>query len=257
MIRNTNLSNHKYYATDPNTMNTNGFETLAREYQHFNGYTYAPRTFRAAGNSIDWAYGALGVAAMAMELGTAFNQDCADFEANILASNLEVLTYAAKTSMAPYTLSRGPEVTRLVTELNEDELNVTAAASDWAYSSSGPMSDVHQLASIIFASIDEYPQIAGHVGVLFSGHGVITLNISNLPEGSHLVYVQAMDTDNYTGPVTAARFTKVASVTQPCEDAQYVTLCPWVEAVLQDHPTFCQDFPSAASACRVTCNTCS
>lgn len=251
------FSNHKYYnATEPNTLNNNGFETLAREYQHFNGYTYAPRTFRAAGNSIDWAYGSLGVAAMAMELGTAFNQDCAYFEANILASNLDVLTYAAKTSTAPYTLSRGPEVTSIVTAVSEDELNVTAAASDWAYSS-GSMPSVHQLTSIIYASIDEYPQIAGHVGVLFSGHGAITLNISNLPEGRHLVYVQAMDTNNHTGPVTAASFTKVASVTQSCEDAGHVTLCPWVELVLLHHPTFCQEFPSVAFACRVTCNTCS
>lgn len=248
--------NQKYYADNPETMNRIGFETLAREYQHFNGYTYAPRTFRAAGNTIDWAYGALGVAAMAIELGTIANQDCAYFEENILVSNFNVLTYAAKTSMAPYTLSRGPEVTSLAANVNGDELKVTATASDWAYSSGvGPD---HQLTSVIFASIDGYPQVAGTVGILLSGGGTITLDISNLPEGRHLVYVQATDTDDYTGPVTATRFTKVAPpITEPCEDTKDESLCTWVAAVVEDHPTFCQDFPSAAFACRVSCSTCS
>lgn len=299
-ISNFAVSIQKYF-TETLTRNNDAFEALASKYRHFNGYTSAgPLSngflYLASGNTADWGYGALGVAGMALELGTAFYQDCEYFEASVIAPNLQVLTYAAKTSMAPYSLSKGPDVTSLSAHANVNSLTVTATASDFAWSSSDHPTSQQAVASIL-VSMDGYP-IEERFAILLGGSS-FTLDISNLPNGRHLVYVQGVDVDGYKGPVTAAYFTKddtppptlppvtdaptllpvtTAPTTPPpvfaaptavspvttapntapptCADTNYTEVCQWVSDNTENQPYFCDYFPAVASACPHSCNRC-
>ena len=123
------------------TGNDSGLEALANKYQHFNNHELSgPETpgflYPASGATDDWAYGTLGAAGMTFELGTGFYQDCDYFENSILDANMKALTYATKTSKAPYSISKGPDVTNLVTSIDGNTLTVTAAASESAWLSS-------------------------------------------------------------------------------------------------------------------------
>lgn len=71
---------------------------------------------------------------MTLELGTRFYQDCEYSEESILpSSTLKVLTYAAKTSAAPFSMSKGSDVTSISTTIDGDMMTVLASASDSAW----------------------------------------------------------------------------------------------------------------------------
>jgi carboxypeptidase T len=133
------LFKQSYEDVDPG--NESGFGALASKYRHFNGYNYAGASangflYPASGVSTDWAYGALGAAAMTFELGTTFFQDCGYFHNSIaIDTNFRALTYAAKTAKAPYSIAKGPDVTSAFVEVNGNRLIVNVAASDSAWSS--------------------------------------------------------------------------------------------------------------------------
>lgn len=300
MTEGTNLCafSHLYQAYEERkTGNDNDFYALAQKYRHFNGYDYSGPDngflYEASGVTDDWAYGELGAAAVTFELGTAFYQDCDYFEDSILQQNMGALTYAAKTSMAPYSLSKGPDVTSIATSVTGDSLTVTAVASDDAYSSSNHPSSQQEVEEVRMF-VNEHPD-EGQTGTLLAGTSS-TVDISNLPDGRHMVYVQAKDSDGYKGPVTAAYFTKgdvggnpspvapspVATPVDPvaaptdspvlpspvasagCADSErffYVDMietnknCQWLTLNTVRFSYLC-DFLDVASTCPVTCNKC-
>jgi hypothetical protein len=214
----TRSTNRSYQNLE--TGNDSGFEALANKYRHFNNYDLAgPETpnflYEASGATDDWAYGALGAAGMTFEVGKQFYQDCEYFENSVLDVNIKALTYAAKTSKAPYSISKGPDVTSLATSVGGNTLTVTAAASDSAWSSSNQPTSNQGVSEIrVFINYHPYdgeldPQTGTlpHTGTLLTGAS-LTVDVSSFADGRHMVYVQATDGDGYKGPVTAAYFTK-------------------------------------------------
>ena len=91
------------YTSNP-TANDNALQALGKRTAWFNQYRPQPVSdlVITGGGSIDAAYGELGVASLAFELGTSFFQDCASFEDTIYPDNLQALLYLARVAQAPY-----------------------------------------------------------------------------------------------------------------------------------------------------------
>jgi len=199
------------------TGNDSQFEALVAKYRHFNGYGFSGPgngfLYEASGATDDWAYGVLGAAGFTFELGTTFYQSCSYFENDILPKNIPALTYAAKSTTAPYRIPKGPDVTSVTTEVvnGGNSLVVTADASDSAYSSNNHPSSQQGVSEVrTFVNIHPYDLQNGQapVGEVLSNQQSITIDISGLDYGRHTVYVQAEDEDGFIGPVTAAYFIK-------------------------------------------------
>jgi carboxypeptidase T len=147
---------------------------------------------------------------VSFELGNAFYQDCPTFENTILPKGLKSITYLAKISKLPYSIAKGPDVTKLNTSVNGTTLTVTATASDsaWSYAQ---VSTTKQGVKEVRAFINTHPyslsSINASTGYVLANSNATTIDVSLLPIGSrNVVYVQATDSAGYRGPVTAAYF---------------------------------------------------
>ncbi|HSM13040.1 MAG TPA: M14 family zinc carboxypeptidase, partial [Thermoanaerobaculia bacterium] len=66
------------------------------------------------GSTKDYAYGRFGVPAYTWEMGTAFFEQCDDFEEAIAEPGREMLLYTLRVARAPYMLPKGPDSYRVV-----------------------------------------------------------------------------------------------------------------------------------------------
>lgn len=101
--------------------NGDALASLGRRLAWFNDYVpqQAIDLYVTDGTTTDYAYGELGVAAMAYELGTVFFESCNAFDNRILPDNLASLRYALRVSAAPYQLPSGPQFSELYSTLAE------------------------------------------------------------------------------------------------------------------------------------------
>jgi hypothetical protein len=180
-----------------------------------------------SGATDDWAYGVLGAAGMTWEVGNTFNQDCDTFERDICLKNLPALTYAAKLAHRLYSLSKGPDVMQLEVNPSEiyptDAITVDVQASDNAIISDGVYATASQDVDEIRIYFDRHPysddasfpdRVLDNTEISSSGEGKLTLEwdaISELLKGSqvgrHVIYVEAVDSDGYVGPISSVAFT--------------------------------------------------
>ncbi len=195
------------------------FRPLGRKLALFNGYTPQPINDLtiASGNSADTAYGELGVASFAFELGTQFFQDCGSFEGTIYPDNLNALMYALRLTRRPYMQGQGPDVVELnVTPslvLSGDALNIDASISDDRYNHSNGNEPVQPVTGVTL-HVDEVPW-GGALGLTMQPQdgafdsvdeqAQLALSTDTLGTGEHHLYLQASDT-NGAGPVYAAAF---------------------------------------------------
>jgi carboxypeptidase T len=186
--------------------NAQAFQTIADKVRSYTAYEKSIGYF-ASGCSTDFAYGLLGVAGIAFEVGTKFFQDCKTFETSILSQNLPALTYLAKIARAPFRLSKGPDITNLSAVVKGDLLTVNITASDSALSYGGVSTSQQSIRHIrVFLNIHPYSISSSNLTrgyVLQSGIGVI--DVSTLTNQTrHVLYAEATDSAGYTGPITAA-----------------------------------------------------
>ena len=188
----------------------NGFRAAAEKVKFFTKYT-EDLGYLASGTSQDNAYGNLGAAGFTFELGTSWYQDCPTFENTIYPINLKPLTYLGKISKAPFSIAKGPDVMSISTSVSGNVLTVTATASDSALSQTQLPTSRQSVKEIrVFVNTHPYSLTSSSVGAgsVLTG-GTATIDVSALPSGSrNIVYVQAMDSAGYRGPVTAAYFFK-------------------------------------------------
>ena len=193
--------------------------TLGRRLAWFNGYrpTQSIGLYPTDGTSDGVSYGELGVAAFTFELGTSFFQTCDVFEGTIRPNNLPALVYAAKVARAPYLLPGGPEVTAAAAGGGQPVpagllAAVSASATDTRFNQSNGSEPVQPLAAA-FAYVGAPPWQAGAVALpLQAADGAFdsatealagSIDTGTLPQGRHLVYLQAGDASGRAGPVTA------------------------------------------------------
>lgn len=204
--------------------NATALQVLGRRLAGFNNYTAqaAVGLYPTDGTTGDFAYGELGVASYAMELGSAFFESCAAFENQVLPVNRNALRYAARTLRAPYRLPAGPDASGasvnpdLVLAGDEATLQVTlddARQQTSNASNSGPVPAVQAIAGArawlqvppwqAGASPLELQPVDGSFNTSVElARG--TLDTGALATGRHLVFVQGRDVAGSEGVYSAA-----------------------------------------------------
>ena len=221
--------------TNDDPPNNNQLQALGKRTAYFNQYRPQPVNdlVITGGGSIDAAYGELGVASLAFELGTSFFQDCPTFENEILPDNLAALMYLARVTQAPYTQALGPDIERLHVIPNiittASNIDVSGIANDNRYNQSNGFQETGMIQSVT-AYINELPI-----------HGVDAISLSpvdgsfeaeveefigqigtkDLKVGKNILYVQASDGDQNGG--TYAQFIDVVEPSQVAQLTGVIT----------------------------------
>jgi len=218
--------------------NNDGFVNLGNKLAWFNGY--APQQsiglYATDGTSDNVSYGELGVAAITFELGSSFFQDCASYESTIKPDNLAALIYAAKVSAAPYQLPSGPDISLVTVNNSLKQTSVTAGSDvDLAISATVDqtlLSGTDDVVSRIEYSIDQpfgsesSEVISLEQSIIVDSDGNATasaqIDTSTMSLGPHIIYVQALNTDNQVG-VSQAVFINIAESNAPIPS--FTTTC--------------------------------
>ena len=208
--------------SDPNfdpPPNGDAFRTAARKFAFLSGYDPSLFIYTVDGASDDFAYGDLGVAAFAWELGTAFFESCSSFAANILPEGLPMLRYAAKIARTPYLTPSGPDslaaaTTPLLVEPG-DPLSIQATIDDARFSTLNGTEAVQPIAAAE-AYLDLPPWRVGAAPIALAAvDGAFnettepvtgSLPTGALSGGRHILYVRGQDTSGAWGAVTATFF---------------------------------------------------
>jgi Hint module len=205
-------SNRSYQ--DLTTGNELEYQAIVTKYRDITNY--APKGphqdyLSASGVTTDYAYGELGSASLAIEIGTAFYQDCDYFETSILPTQLKALTYLAKISKAPFRLAKGPDVMDVSTKIQGNKLIVTAKTTNSTLTSQPNLGEIR-----VFINTHPYDVADNATGYLLK-NGVVGIDVSFLPKlVQHTVYLQAMDAGGNKGTVTAAYFVRPANTVTTC-----------------------------------------
>jgi carboxypeptidase T len=200
------------------TANDTAFQTLGRKLAYYNGYSpsIASDLYPTDGDTTDFAYGELGLAAIAFEVGTAFFQGCTTFENTILPDNLPALLYAAKVARRPYLTPAGPDVLAPTIStpagVGRAALQLTATADDGRYSAENGIEPT-QVISAAGYTVDlppwdpaavAYPMAAAdgafdeEVEALEAG-----VDTAGLGGGRHMLFLRAQDAAGNWGAVSA------------------------------------------------------
>ncbi|TDR43931.1 carboxypeptidase family protein [Tahibacter aquaticus] len=208
-----------------------GMEMIGRRMAWFNGYRPMQiiGLYPTTGTTADTAYGQLGVPGLSIELGTAFFENCASFEASTYPVNIAALRYGARILQAPYKLPFGPDTTqisatpdlvaigenvRIEARVDDSRLNLTPQPQSGA-----PPVPATQTIASARAYVDSLPWSSGTAGEAMaasdgafnSGSEAVQLDLSTggLSNGRHLVYVQGVDSGSAAGAPNAV-FVEVA-----------------------------------------------
>lgn len=198
--------------------NDAALKAFAHKLAYFNNYLpqQSSALYPTTGDTTDFAYGELGIAAFTFEIGTEFFQDCESFEDYIYHDNLMALLYAFKSARQPYLNTSGPDSVNVAVSPTSIQrggsLMITAIADD-ARSYAGVALD-----SIIAArySIDapawiDHSQVYALAPADGNFDGPVetvkgTLDTSTLSLGQHILFVESQDATGHWGVPTAIFF---------------------------------------------------
>ncbi len=201
------------------TPNGTAFATLGRKVAFFNDHT--PLQIRqltnADGDSADYYYGELGVAGLGFELGTAFFENCNNFENNIVPGNIDSLLYAAKVARTPYLTPAGPEAINVMVPpgpvSGSDLVLLSATLDDTRFNNSNGAEPTQTIA-VAEAFVDVPPWDAGAAPVAMAATDgtfdeaieavEVTIDTTGLANGRHTLFVRGIDSDGNEGVVAAA-----------------------------------------------------
>ena len=207
--------------------NENQFTAFGRRVAYFNGYKpqRAAQLYTAAGVSIDTTYGDLGVASIVYELGTAFYQDCATFESQILPDNLKSLLYVSRVTRTPYITPFGPDIENLSLVpnviLSNESSTVLGVANDDRYNHSNGIQSVGQVQNVE-SFINVLPWQTANGSSLAATDGTFDSSLENfsgiingsaLNMGQNTVFVVSTDNEGKRGAV----YSKFVDVVTPAQ----------------------------------------
>ena len=201
-----------------------GLATLGGRLAAFNGYRAqaAYELYLTDGDTVDYAYGDLGLASYVFELGTAFYQDCGTFEDEILPDNLEALLYAAKVVRFPYLTPAGPDAANLRLESEEALRGQTVGIfADISQAGASLASGVHAgdapsdgvAAAEFYIDVPPWVSTTAPVAAaMVAADGAFgdpteavtgTISTLSLSPGRHTVFVRAQNDAGEWGPFSA------------------------------------------------------
>lgn len=204
------------------TANSTSLQTLGRKLAFFNGYDPSHTIwYDVDGDTIDSAYGRLGVASYVFELGTAFFQDCGSFESTIFPENLQALIYAAKVARTPYLTPAGPELLDLagsdgVFVEPGATLGVEASADDTRFNNQNGTEPTGTVAAAR-CSVDApswtdpapaFVAFSASDGTFDQGLETVEAGIptTGLADGQHQLFCEAQDDGGQWGPASSLFF---------------------------------------------------
>lgn len=202
--------------------NREPLERLGRRLAFWN--QYAPMQsvglYPTDGTSESISYGELGVPQFTFELGNSFFEPCTNYLQTIKPDNLPALYYAAKSVAAPFKLPFGPDIISL--ELNNAinanvdtgvSVNITGIAEDGRFNAVGSNADKKAITAVhLFLNTPPWDLNAEAI-VMNSVDGSFdspteefsgVIDTTDLSEGKHIVYAQAVNSEQQKGVVTAA-----------------------------------------------------
>ena len=205
-----------YTTTTP--PNNTQLQTMGRKLTYFNGYTPGQITrvlYVASGGGVDYAYGEMGVASYAFEVGTAFFESCTSFTNTVYPANLNALLYAAKVARTPYMTPLGPDSLNLVLSASTvpvgSLVTLTATANDTRYKS-GTGEPIQAIAAAEYY-IDTPPWAAGATAIPMSASDgtfnsttenlTTSVNTAGWNQGRHTLYLRSQDAAGNWGAVSA------------------------------------------------------
>jgi len=209
---------------DAKSPDNEALEAVGRKINYFNSYKLwaggqPDFMYEAAGDYSDYMYGALGVASFGYEIGDDFQQDCARFEDEVVPINLPSLIYAAKIATKPYKDAKGPDVMEINTRVFGGRVRVRAKASDSKMVNSIAGFSNHptgnQIITNVYIYLDVHPddyQVGDkkyNMEVLDDNWDTSEETVRydvptrGLSPGRHTIYVQAIDSRGYKGPVSS------------------------------------------------------
>ena len=175
-------------------------------------YTSDNEVYVTSGDTTDWAYESIGVAAYTVEIGSRFHELCSNFENIELANVLNILLYAARVSHAPYQLPKGPDIVSF--GMSSSVLSATDTLSIIAEVSHNENVWGNKFQKTFIADvnifIDNHPfddNAVPDVQVTNESRSMqkevmIDVPMSGLSMGKHTIYVQIYDIQG-AGPVYA------------------------------------------------------
>ena len=189
-------------------------------------------------NTKDYHWGVLGVTSIALEVGNAFDEQCASFLSDVLPRNLPALLYAAKLSRSPLDTVKGPDVmeirlsppSRRVPRVQDGggSIEVSARVSDSERTDvvgDGDDDDVipsgrQRIAQArVYVNSRPHDNSSGRGGegtaMSLADGGIFgsttrratsTVNTAGLGKGKHTLCIRAMDTGGFWGPLSCTYF---------------------------------------------------
>ncbi len=190
-------------------------KTLGHKLASFNQYIpqQSSDLYATTGDTGDFVYGELGVAAFTFELGTDFFQDCESFENSIYPHNLNALLYAFKAARLPYQNPAGPDSTNFSVSPSYIEPDVTVTlefeADDARVFPGVPIETIAGARFSIDApswvdnsSVFQLEPADGNLDSYketFRG----SINTSGWAEGRHIIFVESQDSAGNWGVPSA------------------------------------------------------
>ena len=201
--------------------NIDAFKSMSHKICSINGYDPSGSGYyflgRTSGDTLDYHYGALGVASILYEVGNSWAESCKTFESYVFPSNLEALLYTTKLAMTPYRTSLGPDVMSMdvAVSTDGDQITVSAEVSDYAMTElpqKARLSTAVQTIQSVKAYLDSHPYdvspsqplLMTPDGGKFKSHTEsvsVTIDSSSI-DGRHTICLVASDTDGYDGTVS-------------------------------------------------------
>lgn len=201
--------------------NVDAFKSMSHKICSINGYDPSGSGYyflgRTSGDTLDYHYGALGVASILYEVGNSWAESCSAFESYVFPSNLDALLYTTKLAMTPYRTSLGPDVMSMDVKVSADgnQITVSAEVSDYAMTElpkKAQLSTAVQTIQSVKAYLDSHPYdtspsqplLMTPNGGSFKSHTEsVSLSIDSSPiDGRHTICLVASDTDGYDGTVS-------------------------------------------------------
>lgn len=217
-----------YTTTTP--PNNTQLQTMGRKLAYFNGYTPGQITrvlYVASGGSVDYAYGEMGVATYAFEVGTAFFQACSSFESTVYPTNLNALLYATKVTRTPYMTPLGPDSLSLALSASTvpagTSVTLTATANDTRYKSG--TGEATQAIAAAEYYVDTPPWVTGATAFPMGASDgsfnstteniTATLNTTGWSQGRHTLYIRSRDAAGNWGAVSAVFLSVIVTDNEP------------------------------------------
>lgn len=237
------------------------------------GYNFLGRT---SGDTLDYHYGALGVASILYEVGFSWPESCERFEALVFQPNFDALLYTTKLAMTPYRTSLGPDVTRMNVDVSADgsQVTVNAEFSDLSMTQlpdKSSLATAEQTIQNVKAYFDSHPYDASPPQPLmmnpadgsFDFHTeAVSLGIdTSSKDGKHMICLQATDSDGYEGTVSCQHVNIPVATGSAVEEESTSTVnvpsnigAPELSAEPVSSSKICQVFTDEGSCLRLANN---